>query len=119
MAYLLRVHVLEEPFPVFLVELHQHVSLLLIVFDEVEEPFRLPEVERTEKLRDVGGMHLTQLVARRRRVGGLDESPDALYVVVVGFLHILSSIKSYGQIKRQVAYVFEPFALHQHFKQFF
>ena len=54
-----------------------------------------------------------------KRVGGLDESPDALYVVVVGFLHILSSIKSYGQIKRQVAYVFEPFALHQHFKQFF
>ena len=87
MADLLGVHPFEELLAVFLVELHEHVGSLLLVGNEVEKPFGLPEVEALEELGDVGGVHPLDFGYAACAVVLVDEAFHALDVLVGEFFH--------------------------------
>ena len=87
MAYLLRVHTLKQFLTVFLIELHQHVSFLLLILDKIEEPLGLFQVKVLEKLGNISGVHLFHLVLSGFRVLGVDNLLDAFYVGFVKIPH--------------------------------
>ena len=87
MSDLVVVHAFEEFLAVFLVEFHEHVGLLLLVGNQVEEPFRLPQIEILEELGDIGGVHVVDLSDDVLAVLAVDLVDDAFYVFVGEFFH--------------------------------
>ena len=90
-ADLLRVHPLEHFLAVVFIKLHEHVGLLLIILNEIEKPFRLPEVKRLKKLRYVGGMQLAHLSLGILFILLFNKLFNPFYVSIRKFLHNLQN----------------------------
>lgn len=62
LADLLRIHMFEEFLAVFLVHFHKHIGLFLLVFDKVEEPLGLLQVQLAQNLGYIGRMQVGDLL---------------------------------------------------------
>ena len=102
-ADFLGVHALEELAPVFLVKLHEHVGLLLLIVDEVEDPFGLFQIQALEKLGNVGRVQRVYLLRGFGRIVVVDKLLNALYVLLGKLFHLTVELVSGSRRRRMSA----------------